>query len=129
MERTRIKDHIIEMQSPLNETAERDVLGSVWNDIERIHIYHAGDPSMDMDIELDSLWATRQKDSATRQEVIDRFVEDAEDFNRWLATSEDGGAFITSAVIKFKGDPDEVNVDILCPGCAEDLVSPSHNNH
>lgn len=67
-----------------------------------------------MDIKLDSLWATRQKDSATRQEVVNRFVEDAEDFNRWLSSTEDGGAFITSASIKFKCDPTEVTVKIPC---------------
>ena len=95
---------------------ELDTLsGSAWDDVERIHVYHAANPRMDMDIKLDSLWATRQKDSATRQDVIDRFVEDAEDFNRWLATLKDGGAFITSAVIKFKGDPNEVTVKIASP--------------
>lgn len=86
--------------------------GSTWDDVERIHVYHADDPSMDMDIKLDSLWATRQKDSATRQDIIDRFVEDAQDFNRWLLSSKDGGAPITSAAIKFKGEPNEVSVEI-----------------
>jgi len=89
--------------------------GSSWDDVERIHVSHAADPRMDMDIKLDSLWATRQKDSATRKDVIDRFVEDAEDFNKWLAMSKDGGAFITSALIKFKGDPDAITVDIPFP--------------
>lgn len=89
--------------------------GSFWDTVERIHVNHAADPRNDTDIKLDSLWATRQKDSATRQDVIDRFVEDAEDFNKWLATSEDGGAFITSASIKFKGDPEAITVDIPCP--------------
>lgn len=89
--------------------------GSAWDTVERIHVCHAADPRMDTDIKLDSLWATRQKDSATRQDVIDRFVEDAEDFNKWLATSEDGGAFMTSASIKFKGDPEAITVDIPCP--------------
>jgi hypothetical protein len=90
--------------------------GSAWDTVERIHVYHAADPSMDMDINLDSLWATRQKDSVTREDVIGRFIEDAWDFNRWLATSEDGGAFITSAAIKFKGEPDAITVDIPCHG-------------
>ena len=90
------------------------VTGTAWDDVERIHVYHSADPSMDMDIDLDSLWATRQKDSATRQEVVNRFVEDAEDFNRWLSSTEDGGAFITSASIKFKCDPNEVTVKIPC---------------
>lgn len=102
--------------------------GSAWNTVERIHVYHAADPRMDTDIKLDSLWATRQKDSATREDVIGRFIEDAEDFNKWLATSEDGGAFITSALIKFKGEPDAIAVDIPCPGGAEDLVSSSRNS-
>ena len=102
--------------------------GSAWDDVEWIHINHAADPRMDMDIKLDSLWATRQKDSVTRQDVINRFVEDVEDFNKWLATSEDGGAFITSAAIKFKGEPDAIAVDIPCPGGVEDLVSPGHNS-
>lgn len=97
--------------------------GSAWDTVERIHVYHDADPSMDMDIKLDSLWATRQKDSATRQDVINRFVEDAEDFNKWLAMSEDGGAFITSALIKFRGEPDAIAVDIPCPVEADDLVS------
>lgn len=102
--------------------------GSAWDDVEWIHVNHDADPRMDMDIKLDSLWATRQKDSVTREDVIGRFIEDAEDFNKWLATSEDGGAFITSALIKFKGEQDAITVDIPCPGGAEDLVSPSHNN-
>ena len=101
--------------------------GSAWDGVECIHVYHAADPSMDMDIKLDSLWATRQKDSVTREDVIGRFIEDAEDFNKWLATSEDGGAFITSASIKFKGEPDAITVDIPCPGRVEDLISHSHN--
>ena len=101
---------------------------SAWDDVEWIHVYHSADPSMDMDIKLDSLWATRQKDSVTREDVIGRFLEDAEDFNKWLATSEDGGEFITSAAIKFKGDQDAITVDIPCPGGAEDLVPPSHNS-
>lgn len=92
---------------------------SAWDDVEWIHVYHATDPRMDMDIKLDSLWATRQKDSVTREDVIGRFIEDAEDFNRWLATSEDGGAFVTSAAIKFKGDPDAITVDIPCPAPEE----------
>lgn len=90
--------------------------GSAWDTVERIHVYHVADPRMDTDIKLDSLWATRQKDSVTREDVIGRFMEDAEDFNKWIATSEDGGAFITSAAIKFKGDPDAITVDIPCPG-------------
>lgn len=102
--------------------------GSAWDTVEWIHVNHAADPRMDMDIKLDSLWATRQKDSATRQDVIGRFIEDAEDFNKWLATSEDGGAFITSALIKFKGEPDAISVDIPCPGWAGDLVSSSRNS-
>ena len=102
--------------------------GSAWDTVEWIHVNHAAYPRMDMDIKLDSLWATRQKDSATRQDVIGRFIEDAEDFNKWLATSEDGGAFITSALIKFKGEPDAVAVDIPCPGGVEDLVSSSRNS-
>jgi hypothetical protein len=102
--------------------------GSAWDTVEWIHVYHAADPRMDMDIKLDSLWATRQKDSATREDVIGRFIEDAEDFNKWLATSEDGGAFITSATIKFRGDQDAITVDIPCPGGAEDLVSSSRNS-
>lgn len=102
--------------------------GSTWDTVERIHVYHDAGPSMDMDIKLDSLWATRQKDSATRQDVIDRFVEDAEDFNKWLATSEDGGAFITSALIKFKGDPDAITVDIPCPVGVADLVSSGRSS-
>lgn len=102
--------------------------GSAWDTVEWIHVYHAADPSMDMDINLDSLWATRQKDSVTREDVIGRFIEDVEDFNKWIATSEDGGAFITSASIKFKGEPDAITVDIPCPGGVEDLVSPSHNS-
>lgn len=89
--------------------------GSAWDTIERIHVYHAADPRSDTDIKLDSLWATRQKDSATKQDVIKRFVEDAEDFNKWIATSEDGGAFMTSASIKFKGEPEAITVDIPCP--------------
>lgn len=89
--------------------------GSAWDTVEGIHVHHAADPRLDTDIKLDSLWATRQKDSATRQDVINRFVEDAEDFNKWLATSEDGGAFITSASIKFRGDPEAITVDIPCP--------------
>jgi hypothetical protein len=101
--------------------------GSAWDTVEWIHVNHDADPRMDMDIKLDSLWATRQKDSVTREDVIGRFIEDAEDFNKWLATSEDGGAFITSAAIKFKGEPDAITVDIPCPGGAEDLVSHSHN--
>lgn len=92
--------------------------GSAWDDVERIHVCHAADPSMDMDIKLDSLWATRQKDSVTREDVIGRFIEDAEDFNKWLATSEDGGAFITSATIKFRDDTDAITVDIPCPHVA-----------
>ena len=95
--------------------------GSAWDDVEWIHVYHATDPRMDMDIKLDSLWATRQKDSVTREDVIGRFIEDAEDFNRWLATSEDGGAFVTSAAIKFKGDPDAITVDIPCPDGEEPI--------
>lgn len=102
--------------------------GSAWDDVERIHVYHAADPSMDMDIKLDSLWATRQKDSVTREDVIGRFIEDAGDFNKWLATSEDGGSFITSALIKFRGEPDAITVDIPCPGGVEDLVSTSRNS-
>ena len=102
--------------------------GSAWDDVEWIHVNHDADPRMDMDIKLDSLWATRQKDSVTREDVIGRFIEDAEDFNKWLATSEYGGAFITSAAIKFKGEPNEVTVDIPCPGWAGDLVSSSHNS-
>lgn len=102
--------------------------GSAWDGVEWIHVYHAADPSMDMDIKLDSLWATRQKDSVTREDVIGRFIEDAEDFNKWIATSEDGGAFITSAAIKFKGEPDAITVDIPCPGGVEDLVSSSRNS-
>lgn len=90
--------------------------GSAWDTVERIHLYHAADPSMDTDIKLDSLWATRQKDSVTREDVIGRFIEDVEDFNKWLATSEDGGAFITSASIKFKDEPEAITVDIPCPG-------------
>ena len=101
--------------------------GSAWDTVERIHLYHTADPRMDMDIKLDSLWATRQKDSATREDVIGRFIEDAEDFNKWLATSEDGGAFITSASIKFKGEPDAITVDIPCPAGVEDLVFSSPN--
>ena len=101
---------------------------SAWDDVEWIHVYHATDPRMDMDIKLDSLWATRQKDSVTREDVIGRFIEDAEDFNRWLATSEDGGAFVTSAAIKFKGDPDAITVDIPCPDGADDLVPSSSNS-
>ena len=102
--------------------------GSAWDTVEWIHVYHAADPRMDMDIKLDSLWATRQKDSVTREDVIGRFIEDAEDFNKWLATSEDGGAFVTSAAIKFKGDPEAITVDIPYPGGVEDFVSPSHNS-
>lgn len=102
--------------------------GSAWDTVERIHLYHAADPRMDTEINLDSLWATRQKDSVTREDVIGRFMEDAEDFNKWIAMSEDGGAFITSAAIKFKGDPDEITVDIPCPDGADDLVSHSRNN-
>lgn len=102
--------------------------GSAWDTVEWIHVNHAADPRMDMDIKLDSLWATRQKDSVTRQDVIGRFMEDAEDFNKWLATSEDGGAFITSALIKFKGEPDAVAVDIPCPGWAGDLVSSNRSS-
>lgn len=102
--------------------------GSAWDTVERIHIYHAADPRLDKDIKLDSLWATGQKDSVTREDAIWRFIEDAEDFNKWLATSEDGGAFITSASIKFKDEPEAITVDIPCPGGAEDLVSPSHNS-
>ena len=89
---------------------------SAWDTVERIHLYHAANPRMDTDINLDSLWATRQKDSVTREDVIGQFMEDAEDFNKWIATSEDGGAFITSAAIKFKGDTDAITVDIPCPG-------------
>ena len=109
-----------EMVHPLQEgfavlcEADDRMNGSAWDTVERIHVYHAADPRSDTDIKLDSLWATRQKDSATRQDVIDRFVEDAEDFNKWLATSEDGGAFMTSAAIKFKGEPDAITVDIPC---------------
>ncbi len=109
------KTPLVEAVQSLYEASERDIgSGSAWDDVERIHVYHAADPSMDMDIKLDSLWATRQKDSATRQDVIDRFVEDIQDFNRWLFSSVDGGAFITSAVIKFKSDPNEVTVKIPC---------------
>lgn len=90
--------------------------GSAWDDVEWIHVYHAADPRLDLDINLDSLWATRQKDSVTREDVIGRFIDDTKDFNKWLATSEDGGAFITSADIKFKDEPDAITVDIPCPG-------------
>ena len=100
--------------------------GSAWDTVERIHVCHAADPRMDMDIKLDSLWATRQKDSVTREDVIGRFIEDADDFNKWRATSDDGGTPITSAVIKFKGDPDEVTVDI--PGPGEDGLVSSRNS-
>ena len=110
------KTPLTEAVQSLYEASERVEPGTAWNDVERIHVYHAADPSMDIDIKLDSLWATRQKNSATRQDVIDRFIEDAEDFNKWLATSEDYGAFITTASIKFKGDPNEVSVKIPCPG-------------
>jgi hypothetical protein len=119
------KTPLVEAVQSLYEASERGEPGTAWNDVERIHVYHAADPSMDMDIKLDSLWSTRQKDSATRQEVIDRFVEDAEDFNKWLATSEDGGAFITTASIKFKCDPNEITVRIPCPG--EDESGYAHN--
>ena len=111
------------------EAIESRVSGTAWDDVERIHVYHAADPSMDMDIKLDSLWATRQKDSATRQDVIDRFVEDAEDFNKWLATSEDCGAFITTASIKFKGAPNEVTVKIPCPGDGQSTDSNTYENN
>ena len=100
--------------SALCEAGDR-MSGSAWNDVEWIHVYHAADPRMDMDINLDSLWATRQKASVTREDVIGRFIEDVEDFNKWIATSEDGGAFITSAAIKFKGEPDAITVDMPCP--------------
>lgn len=117
----------IAMEGKSNSLCESDTgdtrNGSAWDTVERIHVYHAADPNMDMDIKLDSLWATRQKDSVTREDVIDRFVEDAGDFNKWLATSEDSGAFITSALIKFKGEPDAITVDIPCPAGADDLVS------
>lgn len=102
--------------------------GSAWDTVEWIHINHADDPRMDMDINLDSLWATGQKDSATREDVIGRFIEDAADFNKWLATSEDGGAFITSAVIKFKGDPDAITVDIPYTVNVVDLVTSNRNS-
>lgn len=117
------KDVIKPLQEGFTALCEADTgdtrNGSAWDTVERIHVYHAADPRMDMDINLDSLWATRQKDSVTREDVIERFIEDAGDFNKWLATSEDGGAFITSASIKFKGDPDAITVDIPCPGGVE----------
>lgn len=118
------KTPLVDAAKALYEADDR-MGGSAWDDVERIHVYHAANPRMDMDIKLDSLWATRQKDSATRQDVIDRFVEDAQDFNRWLLSSKDGGALITSAVIKFKGDQDEVTVKIPRPG---DGQSTDKNN-
>jgi hypothetical protein len=112
-------DAIRPLQEGFSAMCEADTgdtrTGSAWDDVEWIHVYHSADPSMDMDIKLDSLWATRQKDSVTREDVIGRFLEDAEDFNKWLATSEDDGEFITSAAIKFKGEPDAITVDIPCP--------------
>lgn len=111
-----------EMAHPLQEgffalcEADDRMSGSAWDDVERIHVYHAADPRLDTDIKLDSLWSTRQKDSVTREDVIGRFIEDAGDFNKWLATSEDGGAFMTSASIKFKGESEAITVDIPCPG-------------
>jgi hypothetical protein len=124
-------DAIRPLQEGFSALCEADMgdtrTGSAWDTVEWIHLYHAADPRMDMDIKLDSLWATRQKDSATREDVIGRFIEDAEDFNKWLATSEDGGAFITSATIKFRGDQDAITVDIPCPGVVGDLVSSSPN--
>ena len=111
------KTPLVDAVKALYEASEGDIGdGSAWDNVERIHVYHAADPRMDMDIKLDSLWATRQKGSATRQDVIDRFVDDVQDFNKWLSTSDDGGSFITSAAIKFKGDPDEVTVKIPCHG-------------
>ena len=101
---------------------------SAWNDVERIHVFHDDDPSLDLDINLNSLWKVRQKNSVTKDDVVRTFIEDAVDHNKWKMSTKDGGALITSATIKFKGDPDAITVDIPCPGGAEDLVSPGHSN-
>ena len=91
---------------------------SAWNDVERIHVFHEADPSLDLDINLNSLWKVRQKNSVTKDDVVRTFIEDAVDLNKWMTSSKDGRAVITSATIKFKDDPEEIRVDIpVAPVC------------
>ena len=90
----------------------------IWKSVKSIRLHHAKNPSYDLDICLDGLWAVRQKSSVTREDLVKTFVEDAADLNKWHAESDTGfdGNFITSATITFKDDPEPVVVSIPVPG-------------
>ncbi len=91
------------------------VSSTIWNQVENIRLHHAAKPYLDNDIKLDSLWGARQVNSANKEDVIRIFMEDAADFNVWLLGEHDNSPFITSATIKFKDDPNPVEVAISYP--------------
>ena len=120
------KDAIAPLQEGFSALCEAIEGESAWNDVERIHVFHEADPSLDLDINLNSLWKVRQKNSVTKDDVVRTFIEDAVDLNKWMTSSKDGRAVITSATIKFKDDPEEIRVDIpAAPVCKATFSEPS----